>query len=78
MPKKSFKQLVSRNVQTQLHKTSRRSPKNNSNYNFKRKIHYTSFYRCTVHFDFYKVHTSTNTLFIKLYKSFKVYMKKTH
>ena len=35
------------------------------------------FYRCTVHFDIYKVHTPTNALFIKNDKSFKFYIKIT-
>jgi len=33
------------------------------------------FYRCTVHFGIYKVHTPTNALFIKLDKVFKFCIK---
>ena len=32
-------------------------------------------YRCTVHFDIYKVHTPTNALFIKPDNDFKIYIK---
>ena len=32
---------------------------------------YQTFYRCTVHFDIYKVHSPTNALFIKLDKVLK-------
>ena len=35
------------------------------------------FYRCTVHFDIYKVHTPTNALFIKLDKVLKFTLKIT-
>ena len=35
------------------------------------------FYRCTVHFEIYAVHTPTNALFIKLVKSFKFTLKYT-
>jgi len=37
----------------------------------------SAFYRCAVHFDIYKVHTSTNTLFIKLDKVLKFTLKAT-
>ena len=35
------------------------------------------FYRCTMHFDIYKVHTPTNALFIKLDKVLKFTLKIT-
>jgi len=35
------------------------------------------FYRCTVHFEIYVVHTPTNALFINLVKSFKFTLKYT-
>jgi len=35
------------------------------------------FYRCTVHFDIYKVHTPTNALFIKLDEVLKFTLKLT-
>jgi len=35
------------------------------------------FYRCTVHFEIYAVHTPTNALFINLVKSFKFALKCT-
>ena len=38
---------------------------------------YTKFYRCTVHFDIYKVHTPTNALCIKLDKFLKFTFKIT-
>jgi len=37
----------------------------------------TFFYRCTVHFEFYAVHSQTNSLFINLVKSFKFTLKYT-
>ena len=36
-----------------------------------------NFYRCTVHFEIYVVHTPTNALFINLVKSFKFPLKCT-
>ena len=44
-----------------------------SNANF--VIFFFNFYRCTVHFDIYKVHTPTNALFIKLDKVLKFTFK---
>ena len=41
---------------------------------FSNKLH---FYRCTVHFDIYKVHTPTNALFIKRDKDLKFTLKIT-
>ena len=35
------------------------------------------FYRCTVHFDIYKVHTPTNALFIKIDRVLKRTLKIT-
>ena len=35
------------------------------------------FYRCTVHFEIYAVHSPTNALFINLVKSFKFTLKYT-
>jgi len=37
----------------------------------------TFFYRCTVHFDIYKVHSPTNALFIKLDKVLNFTLKIT-
>jgi len=44
------------------------------------KNHYiktSNFYRCTVHFEIYVVHSPTNALFINLVKSFKFTLKYT-
>jgi len=36
-----------------------------------------NFYRCTVHFEIYVVHSPTNALFVNLVKSFKFTLKYT-
>ena len=36
-----------------------------------------NFYRCTVHFEIYAVHITTNALFINFVKSFKFTLKYT-
>jgi len=41
------------------------------------KIQLCSFYRCTVHFEIYVVHSPTNALFINLVESFIFTLKYT-
>ena len=41
------------------------------------KLDLIDFYRCTVHFEIYVVHSPINTLFINLVKSFKFTLKYT-
>jgi len=40
-----------------------------------RVINHIFFYRCTEHFDIYKIHTPTNALYIKLDKVLKFTLK---
>ena len=47
----------------------------NGKYDICRSTRLFFLYRCTVHFDIYKVHTPTNALFIKLDKVLKIYIK---
>ena len=46
-------------------------------FNLKLRSSINTFYRCTVHFEIYVVHTPTNALIINLVKSFKFTLKYT-